>query len=221
MTYILPTYSLSYFSLTSEGDLDLKNALPYPSEGTYHYRRAINPIESAIIVMDPWIDMPSEYLNDYYGKISETKIVPLVKAARTKGHPVIVLTNDCNSVSYSCRVTDELQEMIDKNQINVFYHQEMDGDRFSDYLKRQNINTLAYVGFASNMCVIGRKTGMIPMKHKGFRLFFVPEASAAVEEQGTWEDQSVHKATTKLISQWIAEIVEYEAMMNALSGGVP
>ena len=216
-TYILPAYSRSYFGLTNTGSLDLKDSLPYRSEGVYHYSRTINPKESAIIVMDPWIDMASNHLNEYYGKIAESKVVPLVRAAQAKGHPVIVLTNDCNAVQYNCRVTDELQDMIEKKQINLVYHQDMDGDQFSDYLKKQQIKTLFYIGFASNMCVIGRKMGMIPMKHNGFRLFFVPEASAAVEEKDTWKDQSIHKGTTNLISQWIGEIVKYEDMMNALS----
>jgi hypothetical protein len=65
------------------------------------------------------------------------------------------------------------------------------------------------------MCVIGRRMGMIPMTHRGFRIFFVPEASAAVEYADTWHDQSMHKATTKIISQWIAEIIDYDEFMEA------
>lgn len=216
-TYLLPTYSLSYFALTDKGNLDLKGSLPYRSEGIYHHSRTISPNESAIIVMDPWIDMASDHLNEYYGKIAKLKIVPLVRAAHAKGHPVIVLTNNCKAVKYNCKVTDELQGMIENNKISVVYHQDMDDEQFSYYLKTQKIDTLFYIGFASNMCVIGRKMGMIPMKHNGFKLFFVPEASAAVEENDTWNDQSIHKGTTKMISQWIAEIVKYEDMMNALS----
>ena len=56
--------------------------------------------------------------------------------------------------------------------------------------------------------------GMIPMIHQGFRLFFIPEASAAVEFPDTWEDQSIHRATTKVISQGIAEIVEFDDFLG-------
>lgn len=216
-TYMLPTYLRSYFRLTEEGHLDLKNSLPYRSEGIYYQNRVINPYESAIIVMDPWIDMASNHLNEYFGKISESKIVPLVKAAQAIGHPVIILTNNCNVSKYNCKITHKLQDMVNKKQATILYHQDMNGNQFSYYLKKQQINTLFYVGFSSNMCVIGRRKGMIPMKLNGFQLFFIPEASAAVEEKDTWSNQSIHKGTTKVISQWIGEIVKYDDMMSALS----
>jgi len=214
---MLPTYRRSYSKLTDEGGLDLNDSLPYQSEGIYHQKRVINPYESAIIVMDPWIDMPSNHLTEYYGKIAVSKIVPLVKAAEKKGHPVIVLTNNCNNFQYNCKITDILQDMVNKKQITVIYHQDMDDDQFANYLKKKQINTLFYIGFTSNMCIIGRNMGMIPMKNNGFQLFFVPEASAAMEEKDTWGNQSIHKVTTKVISQWIGEIVKYDDMMNALS----
>jgi hypothetical protein len=72
-----------------------------------------------------------------------------------------------------------------------------------------------YVGFASNMCVIGRRMGMIPVVQQGFKTYFVPEASAAVETEETWETGSMHRETTNLISQWIAEIVHYDDLMQA------
>ncbi len=56
---------------------------------------------------------------------------------------------------------------------------------------------------------------MIPMTHQGFKILFMPDASAAVEYDDTWHDQSIHKATTKMISQWIAEIIDYEEFMEA------
>ncbi|ACO74626.1 hypothetical protein LHK_01640 [Laribacter hongkongensis HLHK9] len=70
-----------------------------------------------------------------------------------------------------------------------------------------SIDTLIYSGFASNMCVIGRELGMIRMQSKGFRLFFVPEASAAVEFGESWDTGEIHKSTTLLISHWIGELI--------------
>ena len=72
---------------------------------------------------------------------------------------------------------------------------------------------MIYTGFASNMCVIGRRTGMIPMIHHGFRMFFVPEASAAIEWEESGDDNATHEATTRIISQWIAEIVRFDDFM--------
>ena len=59
------------------------------------------------------------------------------------------------------------------------------------------------------MCLIGRELGMIPMKNQGFRLYFVPEASAAVERKDSWRSSDAHEDATQLISQWVAGIWEY------------
>jgi nicotinamidase-related amidase len=93
----------------------------------------------------------------------------------------------------------------------------MDDDEFAIYLRTQGVKSLIYTGFASNACVIGRQMGMIPMVQQGFQTFFVPKASAATEFADSWDDGSIHKATTKIISQWIGEIIEYDDLMNVLS----
>ena len=56
---------------------------------------------------------------------------------------------------------------------------------------------------------------MIPMVQQGFKTYFVPEASVAVETEGTWQSGSVHRETTNIISQWIAEIMHYDEFMQA------
>ena len=77
-----------------------------------------------------------------------------------------------------------------------------------------SIDTLIYSGFASNMCVIGRDLGMIPMQIKGFRLFFVPEASAAVEFQDSWKNNALHESTTLMISQWVGELINLNDFLS-------
>lgn len=59
------------------------------------------------------------------------------------------------------------------------------------------------------MCVLGRPAGIINMLQEGFSLFFIPEASAAMETKDTWESQKIHKATTKIISQSMAKLIKY------------
>ena len=165
--------------------------------------------------MDPWIDMASEHLNAYFGKVLESRILPLVKRARTRGHPIIALTNNPDFVKYNARIHRDLQTLVENGKASVLFHQDFDDEGFAAYLHSQDIESLIYTGFASNMCVIGRRMGMIPMTHQGFRIFFIPEASAAVEFADTWDNQSIHEATTKIISQWIAEIIQYDEFMEA------
>ena len=213
-TYTLGTHRQSYFKLDGKGSLELQDQLPYRSERTYRFQRTIHPHQTAIVIMDPWIDMASEHLNKYYGQIADTRIVPFVRHALRMGHPILVLTNKPELVKYNTGIHPELVRLEAKGKIKTLYHQDLDDKEFASYLRGKGVHSLVYIGFASNMCVIGRRMGMIPMVHQGFRLFFVPKASAAVEYPDTWEDQSIHLATTKIISQWIAEIVDYDEFMR-------
>lgn len=212
--YTLTSSRLSYFALDADGNLELQQSLPYKSEGMYRFNRTINPNSTVIVIMDPWVDMPSEHLNEYYGEIIESRIIPLVKRALTRGHPIIVLTNKPSNVRYSTQIHHELKALVENGKASIIFHQDLDDDCFAAYLHSQGIESLIYIGFASNMCVIGRRMGMIPMTHQGFKIFFIPEASAALEYAHTWHDQSIHKATTKIISQSIAEIIDYDEFMR-------
>lgn len=213
--YEVTTQRQSYFQLDSDGKLERQNDLPVRREKAYRFERTISPRETAIVVMDPWADMASTHLNEYFGEIAESRILPFVNKALERGHPVLVLTNDPETVKYNTKIHPELTTLAANDKINVLFHQDFDGKKFADCLSSQGVDSLIYIGFASNMCILGRRTGMIPMRLHGFKLFIVPEASAAIETRDSWGDQSLHRATTKIISQWIAEILHYDDFMEA------
>ena len=213
--YTLTTARLSYFALDSNGNLKLRNSLPWRAEGLYLFNRTIDPNGVAVVIMDPWRDMPSEHLNEYNGNIIESHILPFVNRALSRGHPIIVLTNDPKSVKYNTKIHSELQTLVENGNVRMMFHQELDDECFAAYLHSNGIKSIVYTGFASNVCVLGRKTGMISMKSQGFQIFFMPEASAAMEFADTWDEQPIHDATTKIISQWVAEIIDFDEFMNA------
>jgi hypothetical protein len=213
--YTVTTYRQSYFQLDENGGLVEEDGLPIRAEKIYELKRTIDPNTAAIVVMDPWIDMASDHLNEYYGRILESHVAPLVNKGLERGHRIIVLTNDPKVVKYNTKIYPKLAVLVADGKATLLYHQNLDDDLFAEYLRKAGVNTLIYAGFASNMCVIGRRMGMIPMVQQGFKTYFVPEASAAVETEGTWESGSVHRETTKIISQWIAEIVHYDEFMLA------
>ncbi|MDP6778519.1 MAG: isochorismatase family protein [Candidatus Latescibacteria bacterium] len=212
--YQITTQRQSYFKLDSNGVLEEENGLPFRSEGTYRLERVIDPGTTAIVIMDPWIDMASTHLNETYGQITESRVLPLVAKALERGHPVITLTNDPDKVGYNTDIHPDLSALASRGKIEVIYHQDLDDREFAERLRSRGINALIYTGFASNMCVIGRRMGMIPMVHHGFKLFFIPEASAAVEYPDTWDSQSIHHAITKIVGQWVAEIIDYDEFMD-------
>lgn len=216
--YSLTTFRYSYFSLDSNGNPEVHVSSPFQIEKMHRFNRTINPYRTGIIIMDPWVDMISE-VSEFYDKIIESRIIPLVKQALTHGHPIIILTNDPNKVRYpghNTKIHYALQTLVDSGKANLLFHQDWDEKRFADYLHAQGIESLIYTGFASNVCLIGRKTGMVSMNNQGFRIFFVPDASAAAEYEDILRDQSIHKAATKIIANWIAEIIDYGEFMKAL-----
>tara|TARA_Y100001968_G_scaffold120974_1_gene110128 strand:- start:170 stop:1018 length:849 start_codon:yes stop_codon:yes gene_type:complete len=215
--YSINTSQLSYFDLNSEGGLVLIDEKPRLKDDRYKFKRVINPSRTAIVVMDPWIDMASAELNDYHGKVSKQKIIPLAEAASQIGHPIIVLTNDCSKVKYNCRILPELEELERQSKAIILHHSDFNGENFDRFLKSKGIDSLVYTGFSSNMCVIGREMGMIRMKQLNWRIFFIPEASAALERFDTWDTGYIHQATTDIVSQWIAEIVPYSEIMESIS----
>lgn len=213
--YAVTTYRQSYFQLNENGGLVEKDGLPIRAEKVYELKRTIDPHTAAIVVMDPWIDMASDHLNEYYGRILESHVAPLVDKGLARGHRIFVLTNDPKGVKYNTKIYPKFAALVADGKATLLYHQNLDDDLFAESLRKAGVNTLIYTGFASNMCVIGRRMGMIPMVQQGFKTYFVPEASAAVETEGTWESGSVHRETTQIISQWIAEIVPYDEFMRA------
>jgi nicotinamidase-related amidase len=215
--YTVKTTRRSYFALDADGQLKLKNSLPYRSERIYHFRRTIKSNRTAVVIMDPWVDMPTAHLNQYTRKVTESRILPLAKKALGLGHPILILTNDRKKSNHSAKIHQALQSLVDDGNAIILFHQDFDDDRFAAYLLARKIESLIYIGFSSNMCVIGRNMGMIPMKNQGFNIYFMPEASAAIEYAESWHDQSIHKVTTRIISQWIAEIIDYDEFMKAVS----
>lgn len=208
--YSIKTMRRSYFAKNENGGYLRDNSGSLVrKEGPYFTDEKIVPAETCIIVMDPWVDMECDHLNDYYGTITEETILPAIRHSIAIGHPVVVLTNDPAKESYNTAVNSDLELMAANRQLHILYHQDFDRLQFSEMLKKNGITKIVYTGFASNMCVIGRELGMIPMKNQGFRLYFVPEASAAVERKDSWRNSDAHEDATQLISQWVAGIWEY------------
>ncbi|PXX75714.1 Nicotinamidase-related amidase [Pseudomonas sp. LAMO17WK12:I10] len=218
--YLIKTWRKSHFALDKAGGLipERKNGQAFykVKEGKYEFQRALSKDKTALVVMDPWEDTGSPKMNKHYKKVFSQRLVPLAKHSIAMGLKVVVITNDPKTINlgYAARINPNLQVLVDAGKVDVLYHSDMDDRKFEVYLKSAGIDTLIYSGFASNMCVIGMPTGMIPMFHRGFRLFFVSEASAATEYGNTWGDGAVHKAMTSMISQWVGEIISFKDFMR-------
>jgi nicotinamidase-related amidase len=218
--YTIEAFSRSYFAKDSFGEIipdNERRGYYRPNGGgrVYKFERRISNTNSALIVMDPWKDEGSAFLTSYYEKIIKSKVVPLVRKAIALGIPVLILTNAPDpDLVYGSQIHPDLEELLIQGSVEVIFHQSTNSEKFSEWLREMSIDTLIYSGFSSNMCVIARELGMIPMQIKGFNLFFVPEASAAVEFGDSWNTGDQHKSTTLLISQGIGEIIAFRDFIN-------
>lgn len=217
------TSQSSFFELDNKGRVKLNDmGLPFQSENEIVRSNVkISPSNTAFFVIDPWVDMPSDFLNEYFGKVTKNYIIPLIEKASTADFPIYIFTNDCKTIvpsAYSCKIPDQFYTMSKHYpKLQIVYWQDLNQDKFVESLKAKGISKLIYTGFASNICILGRPTGMINMVQKGFSLYFIPEASAAAEVKDTWQSQKIHENTTLIISQWMAKIINYDDIYSKFS----
>lgn len=217
MTYKLRTKSYSHWFINEEGGYDyLSDTKIKTGDDWYYYDFELSNRDTAFIVMDPWCDWADDYLNEYFGAVTEKTTLPLMQAAAESGHKIIILTNDPAKMKYNTKITPGLQALVDEGKAELLYHTDWPYDKFNAMLDEAGIKNLIYTGYASNMCVLTRELGITKMIGSGKRLFFVPECSAAMEHADTWETQEVHKATTFIIGQVQAKLVDFEDIYNIL-----
>jgi len=182
----------------------------------YAFDKSFSNRDTALIIMDPWSNMACDFLNNHLAGLTDETVVPLAQAAAASGHGVIILT-DVPNLPYNSKIAPKLQDMVDNGLAEVIYHAESSAEKFSELLESRGIKNLIYCGFFSNMCTLLRPMGIVHMSSTGkFNVYFVPQASAAMEHSTTWDTQLVHHASTLLISQTQAMILELSDINNAI-----
>tara|TARA_B100001059_G_C17823187_1_gene579639 strand:+ start:1621 stop:2412 length:792 start_codon:yes stop_codon:yes gene_type:complete len=163
--------------------------------------------KTAFIIMDPWPTGEKEE------SIIENKIIPLVNEVLKKNQMVLIVTvNPRINKNPKNRVHEKLKKISDKNLVFIF-HENHNKETFSEFLKSNNISSLIYLGFASNACIINRELGIINMKLQGFKTFFIPEASAAIEDS---DSNIFHNKASMMIKRYWGEEIEYSHIMKKI-----
>lgn len=172
--------------------------------------------DTAIVVMDPWnIDEPVTPNKNRAEGVMQNKLIPLVELSLKKDYLVYVATNKCekNQKIY-CGAHEDFPE---SKNVEFVYHQYETTQSFENKLRKKGIKNLIYIGFASNQCLLGsRNMSMIPMFRSKFKIYYVPDASSAMETNETFITELIHEATTLTVSQWVAEILDHNEVMSAL-----
>lgn len=217
ITYNLTTKRYSHWWLDENGKYNyLSDTKIQTGDDWYGRDVQLSSKDTAYIVMDPWIDWCDDFVSDYFGKITEKTTLPLMQALAETGHTIIILTNDPEKMKYNTKITPGLQDLVDEGKAMLLYHQDYSYDKFNELLDEKGITKLVYTGYASNMCILYRELGIANMVSSGKQLFFVPDCSGAKEHKDTWETQEIHHATTFVIGQTQALLLEFEDIMNAI-----
>jgi hypothetical protein len=223
-SFSIPTLKRSYFQLDSQGaNLKLdKTNLPYPGESDeYVISSSFSPQDTVFFVVDPWDNMPSSFLNEYYGKITTSYILPLIQKAAQSGFKIFIFTNKCGEIKpipYSCSIPKQFFNLRERyKSVEIVFWQDIgNAQDFIEHIKSIGVKKIIYTGFASNMCILYRPIGMAKMSNLGFLLYFIPKASAAVETVKTWKNEEIHKITSIIISQGLGGLIEYEDILLAI-----
>lgn len=215
--YVVETMRLSHWALDPmTGAMLYRNGRPYRDTGTgvYNFQRTLNPQKTAIICMDCWRDMADPLLEAHFHNVSENIIYPLMLDAKNNGFTLVFLTNNPATTAYNYGVDLALAPLGG----NVLYHETYDNPNnplaFYYWLSARGINTLVYVGFASNACLASRMTSLFYMKRYFPSTYFVPDASAATENIDNW-DGHIHENMTEIISKQF-EIIDADDLIGAL-----
>lgn len=213
ITYSVPTMRRSHWTLDPvTGTALLQNGKPYRGTGTgiYNFTRTLDPAKTAIVCMDCWRNMADPILEAYFHQVVVDTIYPLMNHAKQRGFTLVILTNPTSIQSYNHEVDTALVPLGANVLYNDVYDNPLQPLAFYNWLSARGINTLVYVGFASNACIASRMTSLFYMG-RYFKVYFVPEGSAAVENLDNW-DGHIHENMTEIISKQF-EIIHADDFM--------
>lgn len=217
---------LSFYALDQNGNLipETKENIKkknFFKKGNKYYSisKQLDLDKSALVIIDPWETSANNFLSEKHKEIYLTKILPLINISVEKKLNIFIFTNKFENKGYNEKIYRELQVYVNKRKIIKKTHQNVTDIDFAKILKKKKIENLIYLGFSSNMCIINRRVGILGMTFRNFKTYFIPEASMALEREN-WEQKTVHKYTTDLISRnsnGLIDLSEFKNRLQALN----
>lgn len=160
-------------------------------DSVYTYDQcSLDVSKTALLVIDAWAYSP----NDGYLKRQEENM-------RLKLGPLLQLAREHNMTIIHAPHGQEIAE-IPKPLPGEFVVGSSTAE-LDAYLKAHRITTLLYAGYASNMCILLRPTGIIKMRELGYNIILVRDCTIAVEMPESLDGQWANKIAVNMIeTQW-------------------
>ncbi len=154
---------------------------------------------AALIVMDAWEEHPNEGFGKRVRLNVEEKLVPLIKIARSKG---ILIIYAMHGVAQSKALS------VEGKDVKSDYS---DTAKFHEFLQAKGIKTLFYTGYASNLCLLFRPVGIVPMSgYDLYKIIVVRDCTLAYETPDSLQEQWCSYAAINIIETAFGESTTLE-----------
>lgn len=163
-------------------------------DSSYVYQKyPLNLQKTALVLMDVWETHANDGWMERSKKNIQDDIVPLLQLARMHRIPVIHISSGRKIANSVAPIKGEI----------IFDGDYLSAGRFDDFLKRNGIKTLIYAGYASNMCLISRPSGIIKMSLAGYDIILMRDCTIAFETPETLAGEWANKVIINTIEhQW-------------------
>lgn len=191
------------------------------------YTEYLDVNKTVIMIIDPWSDMQFPEVNESIEQHVDSYLLPLVELAVDKGISVYIFTNnpetiDYNTkktIDYNTKINAKLSQLVDGENVVELYYDSVGGtEGFGELLKNDGVENIIFTGYATQMCMLYRNVGVIPMWYNtDFDLFVIPEATMPVLADNKELDMAMrNNICTMLSQQRIADIIQYEDFIEYL-----
>ena len=178
------TYCYSYYQRDSKGKYIVK-------PGFVADWRKMDIEKTAIFIIDPWQNTAFPAIDEICHNNIKSYVAPFLEHYINRGGGnVYVFTNNPDTLidpeDRKVSIDNNIVKYIDNSKVNnitnmngIFY--ECSSLISIPDISQWNTNNIIYMGYALNMCVLFRPTGIIPIwnMNSGLDLYVVPEATCA------------------------------------------
>ena len=177
-------------------------------DSTYNYEnRKLHLKETALILIDVWSSHPNDGWMERTREHMKLKMKPLLLLAR-KYNMTIVHSPHGREIAEEFKPLPNELVINSRNFIN-------DSTELDKYLKAHNISTLFYAGYASNICILNRPTGIIRMSEQ-YNIILIRDCTLAVETPESLDGQWANEIAINIVELNWGETTTLKDLQTAL-----
>ena len=175
--------------------------------GEYKYGiRQLKLDEIALVLVDVWESHPDKNWEYRTKEHISSKMVPLINLARDYKMNII-------HAPYYRKVAKEVGFLSGEAIIN--FDNSLEFDR---YLKKHNISTLLYAGYALNRCIINRPVGIIEMSKLGYNVILIRDCTLAINSTESLDGRQIAEVVIDIVEALWGETTTLKDLHTALEG---